>query len=121
MATMETHHDDQLRLPLEVCEDFFAHITSTTRDELDAAAANVASTPSLTQLHGALQVPHLRQQSLVEQTMGTATRLFSPRLTPSAPTSTSSAKPAPKRSLNIRTVRSSPGFPASVFSPAPAR
>jgi hypothetical protein len=30
-----TGHDDMLELLLEICEDFFAHANSATRDEVD--------------------------------------------------------------------------------------
>jgi hypothetical protein len=35
MIAGESDHDDLLHLLLEICEDFFAHTSSTTRDELD--------------------------------------------------------------------------------------
>jgi hypothetical protein len=35
MATGPAGRDDLLHLLLEICEDFFAHTSSTTRDEVD--------------------------------------------------------------------------------------
>ena len=34
-ATGNTHHDDLLPLLLKICEDFFTHTSSATRNEVD--------------------------------------------------------------------------------------